>query len=96
MTHILGKGYYAFIEVGQWLRSADMADSAELGEYLARDWGVAIVPGAYFSRFGKWVRFSTLPCRPQHWRIRAFDCRIKGAQIVSSQEAHGCDSIVDR
>lgn len=58
-TAILGKGYYAFIEVGEWLRAAGMADSAELGEYLAEQWGVAIVPGAYFSRFGAdWVRFS--------------------------------------
>jgi len=58
-TAILGKGYYAFIEVGEWLRAAGMADSAELGEYLAEQWGVAIVSGAYFSRFGAdWVRFS--------------------------------------
>lgn len=58
-TYILGKGYYAFIEVGEWLRAAGMADSADLGEYLAEQWGVAIVPGVYFSTFGQdWVRFS--------------------------------------
>lgn len=57
--HILGKGYYAFIDVGPWLRKAGMPDSAAMGEYLAKEWGVAIVPGAYFSRFGNdWIRFS--------------------------------------
>lgn len=59
LTHIIGKGYYAFIEVGKWLQAAGMEDSAALGEYLAEQWGVAVVPGVYFSRFGKdWVRFS--------------------------------------
>jgi aspartate/methionine/tyrosine aminotransferase len=57
--HILGKGYYAFIDVGEWLRAGGMEDSAALGEYLAEQWGVAVVPGVYFSRFGAdWVRFS--------------------------------------
>jgi aspartate/methionine/tyrosine aminotransferase len=56
---IIGKGYYAFIDVGPWLRKAGMSDSAAMGEYLARDWGIATVPGAYFSRFGNdWIRFS--------------------------------------
>lgn len=59
MRYILGKGYYAFIDVGEWLRAAGMEDSAELGTYLAEQWGVAIVPGAYFSTYGNdWVRFS--------------------------------------
>jgi aspartate aminotransferase len=57
--YILGKGYYAFIEVGKWLRSAGWSDSEPLGAYLAEEHGVAIVPGAFFSRFGgDWVRFS--------------------------------------
>jgi len=57
--HILGKGYYAFIDVGDWLRRAGMADSAALGETLARDWGVAVVPGIYFSPYASdWIRFS--------------------------------------
>jgi aspartate aminotransferase len=57
--HIIGKGYYAFIDVGAWVRQLDMADSDALGEYLARDWGVAVVPGAYFSPYGNdWIRFS--------------------------------------
>ncbi len=70
--HIIGKGYYAFIDVGPWLKQAGMADSSELGEYLARDWGVAVVPGAYFSRFGNdWIRFSY--ATPVERTLGAFD-----------------------
>jgi aspartate/methionine/tyrosine aminotransferase len=58
-TYILGKGYYAFIHVGAWLGSRGMQDSEPLGQYLAEEHGVAIVPGAYFSAYGKeWIRFS--------------------------------------
>ena len=59
MRHIIGKGYYAFIEVGEFLRAKGWADGAPLGEYLAENFGVAVVPGAFFSPFGgDWVRFS--------------------------------------
>ena len=59
MTYILGKGYYAFIHVGKWLAGTDWSDSEPLGQYLAEDHGVAIVPGAFFSPFGgQWIRFS--------------------------------------
>jgi aspartate aminotransferase len=67
-TYILGKGYYAFIEVGQWLSARGWADSEPLGQYLAEEYGVAIVPGAFFSPFGgSWIRFSyaTPPERTQ-------------------------------
>jgi aspartate/methionine/tyrosine aminotransferase len=58
-THIMGKGYYAFIEVRKWLEAKSWADSEPLGQYLAEEHGVAIVPGAFFSPFGgDWVRFS--------------------------------------
>jgi aspartate aminotransferase len=58
-TYILGKGYYAFIEVSSWLRSRGWADSEPLGQYLAEEHGLAIVPGAFFSSFGgDWIRFS--------------------------------------
>lgn len=58
-NYILGKGYYAFIEVGEWLRAAGWSDSEPLGAYLAEEHGIAIVPGAFFSRFGAdWIRFS--------------------------------------
>jgi aspartate/methionine/tyrosine aminotransferase len=57
--HILGKGYYAFINVGQWLRAKGWADSEALGQYLAEQHGLAVVPGIYFSEDGaEWIRFS--------------------------------------
>jgi aspartate aminotransferase len=57
--HIIGKGYYAFINVGEFLNAKGWADSEPLGQYLAENHGVAIVPGAFFSPFGgEWVRFS--------------------------------------
>lgn len=59
MKYILGKGYYAFIHVGGWLESRGWPDSEPLGQYLAEEHGVAIVPGAFFSPFGgQWIRFS--------------------------------------
>jgi aspartate/methionine/tyrosine aminotransferase len=57
--YVLGKGYYAFIDVGPWLRARGWADSEGLGQYLAEQHGVAIVPGAFFSEDGgDWIRFS--------------------------------------
>jgi aspartate aminotransferase len=59
MQHIIGKGYYAFMNVGEFLKAKGWADSEPLGQYLAENHGVAIVPGAFFSPFGNdWVRFS--------------------------------------
>jgi aspartate aminotransferase len=59
LEHIIGKGYYAFINVADYLKAKDWNDSAPLGQYLAENYGVAIVPGAFFSPFGnEWVRFS--------------------------------------
>ena len=57
--HIIGKGYYAFIHVGEYLEPKGWNDTELLGQYLAENHGVAIVPGAFFSPFGgEWVRFS--------------------------------------
>lgn len=59
MQHIIGKGYYAFINGGEFITAKGWADSEPLGQYLAENHGVAIVPGAFFSPFGAdWVRFS--------------------------------------
>jgi aspartate/methionine/tyrosine aminotransferase len=59
LQHIIGKGYYAFINVSEFLRAKGWNDSEPLGQYLGENYGVAIVPGAYFSPFGgDWVRFS--------------------------------------
>jgi aspartate/methionine/tyrosine aminotransferase len=57
---ILGDGgYYAFINVERWMRAADMSDGFQIGEYLAAEHGVAVVPGLAFSDEGNyWVRFS--------------------------------------
>jgi aspartate aminotransferase len=59
LTHIIGKGYYAFIHVGNWVKTKGWADTEPLGSYLAEEHGVAVVPGAFFSPYGgEWVRFS--------------------------------------
>ena len=58
-TYILGKGYYAFIHVGKWLPASGWADSEPMGQYLAEEHGVAVVPGVFFSPYGgEWIRFS--------------------------------------
>jgi aspartate/methionine/tyrosine aminotransferase len=57
--HVLGKGYYAFIKVGRWLQAKGWANTEPLGQYLAEQHGLAIVPGVYFSEDGaEWIRFS--------------------------------------
>ena len=59
INHILGKGYYAFLDMSSWIEKAGYGDSAELGSTLAERFGIAVVPGVYFSEFGKdWIRFS--------------------------------------
>jgi aspartate/methionine/tyrosine aminotransferase len=59
MQHIIGKGYYAFINVGEFIKVKGWKDNEPLGQYLAENYGIAIVPGAFFSPFGSdWVRFS--------------------------------------
>jgi aspartate/methionine/tyrosine aminotransferase len=59
IRHILGNGYYAFLDMGPWLDRVDMKDTAELGTVLAERCGLAVVPGVYFSDFGgRWIRFS--------------------------------------
>jgi len=59
LQHILGKGYYAFMNVGEFLRAKGWQSSEPIGIYLAENFGVAVVPGAFFSPFGNdWIRFS--------------------------------------
>ena len=59
LQHILGKGYYAFMNVGEYIKAKGWADTEPLGQYLAENHGVAVVPGAFFSPFGgEWIRFS--------------------------------------
>ena len=57
--YILGKGYYAFINIGKWLHSQGWQDSEPMGQYMAEEHGLAVVPGAFFSRYGgDWIRYS--------------------------------------
>jgi len=59
LQHIIGKGYYAFMNVGEFIRAKGWSDTEPLGQYLAENHGVAVVPGAFFSPFGgDWIRFS--------------------------------------
>ncbi len=56
---ILGQGYYAFIDVRRFLETAGWPHSEPLSEFLAREHGVAVVPGVYSSEDGAgWIRFS--------------------------------------
>jgi aspartate/methionine/tyrosine aminotransferase len=59
LQHIIGKGYYAFMNVGEFIKARGWPDTEPLGQYLAENYGVAVVPGAFFSPFGgDWIRFS--------------------------------------
>lgn len=59
LSYIMGKGYYAFVNVERWLTAKGLSDSEVLGQYLAENHGLAIVPGAFFSPDGgRWIRFS--------------------------------------
>lgn len=82
--YILGKGYYAFINVAAWLRAAGWSDSEPLGQYLAEEFGVAIVPGAYFSPFGgDWIRFSY--ATPVERTLGAANRLLEGLNALYSQ-----------
>ena len=81
--HIIGKGYYAFINVAEFLQARGWADSEPLGQYLAENFGVAIVPGAFFSPFGNdWIRFSY--ATPADRTIGAFDRLVAGLNSLKS------------
>jgi aspartate/methionine/tyrosine aminotransferase len=83
MRHILGQGYYCFINVGPFIRARGWADSEPLGQYLAEEHGVAVVPGAYFSPFGNdWIRFSY--ATPAERTEGAFGRLIEGLHAVAA------------
>jgi aspartate aminotransferase len=84
MKYILGKGYYAFIHVGEWLKARGWPDSEPLGQYLAEDHGVAIVPGAFFSPFGgEWIRFSY--ATPSERTLGAAERLLEGLNALRSE-----------
>ena len=59
IRHVIGDGYYAFVDVGPWMDRSGLEDSAAVGARLAEDHGLAVVPGMYFSHWGaRWIRFS--------------------------------------
>lgn len=79
--YILGKGYYAFIHVGEWLAARGWQDTDPMGQYLAEQHGVAIVPGAFFSPYGgEWLRFSY--ATPVVNTIGAFERMVEGLQAL--------------
>jgi len=52
-------GYYAFIDCTPYIEKGGLKNSEELLKHVAENFGVAIVPGMYFSDAGlNWVRFS--------------------------------------
>jgi aspartate/methionine/tyrosine aminotransferase len=59
VRHVMGDGYYAFIDCTTFIEAAGARDSEDVLKYLAAEYGVAIVAGSYFSEAGaNWVRFS--------------------------------------
>ncbi|MCC6612115.1 MAG: pyridoxal phosphate-dependent aminotransferase [Anaerolineae bacterium] len=59
IPHIMGDGYYAFIDCTRYIQSGGLKDSEELLMHLGEKFGVAVVPGVYFSDAGaNWIRFS--------------------------------------
>lgn len=76
---ILGDGgYYAFIYVGDHMAAASIDDGFVLGEYLAAEHGIAVVPGRAFSMEGnEWVRFSyALPPEVTRGALQRFDAAL--------------------
>jgi aspartate/methionine/tyrosine aminotransferase len=56
---VTGNGYYAFINLTQWIEAGGFENSIDLGQALAEQYGIAVVPGAFFSPAGgNWIRFS--------------------------------------
>lgn len=76
---IMGDGYYAFIDVTTYVQAGGFNDGADLGQYLAEEYGIAVVPGVYFSPAGAmWVRFSyALPPERTEKAIKQFFVGLK-------------------
>ena len=56
---IMGDGYYAFIDCTPFIEAGGLGDSEGLLTYLGENYGIAVVPGVYFSDAGaNWIRFS--------------------------------------
>jgi aspartate/methionine/tyrosine aminotransferase len=56
---IMGDGYYAFVDCTPYIEHGELKDSEALLTYLGENYGIAVVPGVYFSQAGaNWIRFS--------------------------------------
>lgn len=56
---VMGDGYYAFVDCTPYIEAGGLSGSEALMTYLAQDYGIAVVAGAYFSDAGEnWIRFS--------------------------------------
>mgnify|MGYP002336132029 CR=1 FL=1 len=59
VNYVLGDGYYAFIDCTRYIEAGGLSDSEGLLTYLGENYGIAVVPGVYFSQAGaNWIRFS--------------------------------------
>lgn len=57
--YIMGDGYYAFINCARYIEAGGLQNSEQLLAHLGEKFGVAVVPGMYFSDAGlNWIRFS--------------------------------------
>jgi len=79
---IMGEGgYYAFIDCADAIQRGGFKDSEGFSEYVAQNYGVAVVPGVLFSSAGaNWVRFSfALPPEKTRKAIERFDEAFRAA-----------------
>lgn len=59
VNYVLGDGYYAFIDCSRQIEAGGLGDSEGLLKHLGENYGLAVVPGIYFSQAGaNWIRFS--------------------------------------
>jgi aspartate aminotransferase len=58
--HVIGDGgYYTFINCAPAIEKLGVDSSEEFGSYLAQQYGIAVIPGKFFSDAGwNWIRFS--------------------------------------
>jgi len=75
--HIIGDGYYAFIDIEDFCAPGE--DSEHIGEMLAQQYGVAVVPGMHFSDAGRyWIRFSyAMPVERTQGAFQRMDAGLK-------------------
>ena len=73
------------------LKGKGWADSEPMGQYMAEEHGVAVVPGAFFSPYGgEWIRFSyaTPPsaprARPSGCSQRSSHSRVEKKKILTA------------